>query len=105
MNAPQERIAKGWSYCGEVWTDADGRAVVVLPPFVRAHRAGFEYELAPVDTECWARVVAEIDDDRFTVATEVPHVKVAWRVTPLRRRTGAEHGAAPPQTGEEDPLR
>jgi hypothetical protein len=51
---------------------------------VRAHRAGFEYELTSIDSACSATVAEEIVDDRFTIATDEPHVKVAWRVTALR---------------------
>ena len=80
----QERAREPWSYSGEVWTDASGRAVVVLPSFVRAHRAGFEYELTPLDSRAHARVAENVSDDRFTIATDQPHVKVAWRVTALK---------------------
>ena len=73
-------VQESWSYSGEVWTDDQGRAVVSLPPFVRAHVAGFDYELAP-DT---ARIADPIADGKFAIASETPHVKVAWRVTPLR---------------------
>jgi hypothetical protein len=46
MDVPHEdRRRESWSYAGEVWTDGAGRAVVVLPPFVRVHRDGFDYEL------------------------------------------------------------
>jgi hypothetical protein len=83
-DAHQVRPSAGWSYSGEVWTGEDGRAVVALPPFVRTHRAGFEYELTPVDSACSATVAEEIVDDRFTIATDEPHVKVAWRVTALK---------------------
>jgi hypothetical protein len=67
-----------------VWTDSTGRAVVVLPSFVRTHRAGFDYQLTPIGTRCSATVAEQIVDDRFIVATDQPHVKVAWRVTALR---------------------
>jgi hypothetical protein len=77
---PEKRRA-GWSYSGEVWTDGDGRAVVALPQCVRAHRAGFVYELTPTDSTRSASVAKEIVDDRFSIATDEPHVKVAWRVT------------------------
>jgi hypothetical protein len=80
----QERTREPWSYSGEVWTDAHCRAVVVLPSFVRAHRAGFEYELTPLDSPAHARVAEKVSDDRFTIATDQPHVKVAWRVTALK---------------------
>jgi hypothetical protein len=82
------KTREGWSYTGEVWTDGSGRAVVVLPTFVRLHRDGFAYELSPVGMECEACVTEEIENDRFTVETSEPHVKVAWRVTPLREATG-----------------
>jgi hypothetical protein len=82
--APNERSREPWSYSGEVWTDAEGRAVVVLPAFVRAHRAGFEYQLTALESDAEARIAEQIADGRFSVATDRPHVKVAWRVTPLR---------------------
>ena len=83
---PQADSRASWSYSGTVWTDGDGRAVVVLPPFVQTHQAGFHYELEPVDSSCSATVAEEIVDGRFTIATDDPHVKVAWRVTPLREK-------------------
>ena len=80
---PHNRARAGWSYTGEVWTDGKGRAVIVLPPFVRAHQAGFEYELSPIESGSRAKVVQEVADGRFAIATEDPHVKVALRITAL----------------------
>jgi hypothetical protein len=85
-HTPDVKPRESWSYSGEVWTDGDGRAVVVLPPFVRTHRAGFDYELMPVGSSSSAVVTEEIADDRFTIATDEPHVKVAWRVTALKEK-------------------
>jgi hypothetical protein len=84
MSGDKDRRARAsWSYTGEAWTDEVGRAVVLLPPFVRAHHSGFEYELTPIKSACSAAVVEVIANDRFTIATDEPHVKVAWRVTAL----------------------
>ena len=82
---------ESWSYSGEAWTDGDGRAVVRLPSFVRTHRAGFAYELTPVASRCSAAVAEEIAGDRFTIATDEPHAKVAWRVTALRGEDPDSH--------------
>ena len=82
----QERTRETWSYSGEVWTDATGRALVVLPSFVRAHHAGFDYDLKPIDSPAHARVAEKVSDDRFAVATDQPHVKVAWRITALKEQ-------------------
>lgn len=83
-DSAEAKPRESWSYTGEVWTDGNGRATVVLPPFVRAHRDGFDYELMPVGSACRATVAEQIEDDRFTISTDQPHTKVAWRVTPLR---------------------
>lgn len=80
----ERRPREGWSYTGEVWTDGEGRAVVVLPTFVSAHRAGFDYELTPISSLCSAVIAEELVDGRFWIATDQPHVKVAWRLTALR---------------------
>jgi hypothetical protein len=92
-DSQQDQPRAGWSYSGEVWTDGTGRAVVVLPSFVRTHRAGFDYQLASVGSHCSATVAEEIVDDRFTVATDQPHVKVAWRVTALRDKKRTRDGS------------
>jgi hypothetical protein len=76
----------GWSYSGIAWTDRDGRAVVTLPLFARLHDAGFEYELATVDSQSSVELTDEIVDGHFAVATDEPHVKVRWRVTAYRSR-------------------
>jgi hypothetical protein len=84
MSSRADKPREAWSYTGNVWTDDDGRAVVVLPPFVRAHRHGFDYERVPLGSGCSAVVEEAIAENSFRIATDQPHVKVAWRVTALR---------------------
>jgi hypothetical protein len=101
---PKSKARESWTYTGEVWTDGDGRAIVVMPPFVRAHRDGFDYELTPIGTRCSAIVAEEIVDDRFAIATDRPHVKVTWRVTPLREASSQPDAAVQSAiTGEVSP--
>jgi hypothetical protein len=69
------------SYHGEVWTDARGFATVRLPAEAGALEPPLAYELRDLDPPSSARVTAELEDGRFTIATDEPHVKVAWRVT------------------------
>jgi hypothetical protein len=68
-------------YSGEVWTDARGLATVALPRPAGYLRGNLDYELRACDRAVTAKVVAELLDGRFTIATDEPHVKVAWRVT------------------------
>ena len=44
----------------------------LLPPI--------EYELRDLEPSSSARVTAQLEDGRFTIATDQPHVKVAWRI-------------------------
>lgn len=81
------------SYHGEVWSDARGYATIRLPAGVDLVETPVEYELRDLDPPSRARITAELRNGRFTIATEQPHVKVAWRITgqsqhrrPLRDR-------------------
>jgi hypothetical protein len=74
------------AYHGEVWTDGRGFATVRLPADAGPFEPPLEYELRDLDPPSTARVTAELEDGRFTIATEQPHVKVAWRVTSRHER-------------------
>jgi hypothetical protein len=71
------------SYHGEVWTDGRGYATVRLHARADPLEPPLEYELRDLDPPSSARVTAELRNGRFTIATDQPHVKVAWRI---RRR-------------------
>jgi hypothetical protein len=73
------------AYHGEVWTDARGFATVRLPADAEGLKPPLEYELRDLDPASSARVTAELAGGRFTIATDQPHVKVAWRVTAYPR--------------------
>jgi len=79
------------SFHGEVWTDARGQATVSLPRDAFPPSAELEYALHPIDGESGARVAAELLDGRFTVTTDQPHVKVAWRITGHRPPSRPRH--------------
>ena len=69
------------AYHGEVWTDGSGFATIRLPPGTRPLQPPLEYELRDLEPPSSARVTAELEDGRFTIATDQPHVKVAWRIS------------------------
>ena len=69
------------AYHGEVWTDGSGFATVRLPNEAGPLEPPLEYELRDLEPPSSARVTAELEDGRFTIATDQPHVKVAWRIS------------------------
>ena len=78
---PETQPSTDVSFHGEVWTDARGQATVSLPEDAYPPRAELAYELHAIDGESGVRVLSELRDGRFTIATDQPHVKVAWRIT------------------------
>jgi hypothetical protein len=68
---------------GVVWTDAASYAEVTLPHYAPAVAARFRYELTPMRPRVHAVVAAQLAGNRFTIHTDEPHIKVAWRLVPL----------------------
>ena len=50
-----------------------------------------EYELRDLEPSSSARITAELENGRFTLATDQPHVKVAWRISGHRPAGHAPH--------------
>jgi hypothetical protein len=80
------------TYSGEVWTDARGYATVALPRSVGRLHGGLDYELRPFVRGVTATLAAQLVDGRFTIETDEPHVKVAWRVTGRRPQPHGKEG-------------
>jgi hypothetical protein len=69
------------SFRGEVWTDARGQATVSLPRDAYPPQAELEYSLQAIDGDSGVRVVTGLRDGHFTIASDQPHVMVAWRIS------------------------
>ena len=78
---PETHPPKDVSFHGEVWTDARGQATVSLPRDAYPPRTQLEYVLQPIEGVSGVRVLAGLREGRFTIATDEPHVKVAWRIS------------------------
>ncbi len=86
-------------YSGNVTTDAGGAAIVTLPAYVEALNTDFRYQLTVVGRFAQAIVQTEVKDNRFTIATDKPNVKVSWQITGVRHDPYAEaHPLAVEQT-------
>jgi hypothetical protein len=73
-------------YDGNVTTDAKGEAVVTLPEWFEALNKDFRYQLTILGEQfAQARVSSEVKDNRFTIKTDKPNIKVSWQVTGIRK--------------------
>jgi hypothetical protein len=77
-------------YNGNVTTDADGFATVILPDWFEALNRDFRYQLTVIGQFAQAMVAEEIKDNQFRIQTDQPGVKVSWQVTGIRHDPFAE---------------
>jgi hypothetical protein len=71
-------------YNGNILTDRNGDASVVLPAYFDALNKEFRYQLTTIGQFAQAIVASEIKDNCFTIKTDKPNVKVSWQVTGIR---------------------
>jgi hypothetical protein len=88
-------------YNGNITTDAEGNATVVLPDYFEALNRDFRYQLTVIGKRAHATVANEIENNRFTINTDQPDVKVSWQVTGIRQDASAK--AFPSSVEEEKP--
>ena len=71
-------------YNGNVVTDKNGTATVVLPEYFEALNRDFRYQLTVIGQFAQAIVASEMSHNQFTIRTDKPKVKVSWQVTGIR---------------------
>jgi hypothetical protein len=72
-------------YNGNVVTDKQGMATVVLPEYFEALNRDFRYQLTVVGQFAQAIVAKKVDHNRFVIRTSKPNVEVSWQVTGIRQ--------------------
>ena len=73
-------------YNGNVTTDENGEAVVVLPDYFEALNRDFRYQLTALGAPGPNLYIAEtISGNRFRIAGGQPGLEVSWQVTGIRQ--------------------
>jgi hypothetical protein len=72
-------------YDGTTTTDSNGDATVTLPAYFEVLNRDFRYQLTVLGVFAQAIVASEVADNRFTIKTDKPGVKVSWQVTGIRQ--------------------
>jgi hypothetical protein len=88
-------------YNGNITTDIEGNATIVLPDYFEALNRDFRYQLTVIGKRAQATVASEIENNRFTINSDQPDVKVSWQVTGIRQDASAK--AFPGSVEEEKP--
>jgi hypothetical protein len=72
-------------YNGNIVTDREGLATVVLPDYFGALNRDFRYQLTVMGQFAQAIIEQEIAGNQFVIRTSKPNVKVSWQVTGIRQ--------------------
>ena len=92
-------------YRGNVTTDAQGYAVVQLPPYFEAINRDLTYHLTVIDSSddfIMAKVARKIQNNQFVIRTSKPFVEVSWEVKAIRNdRWVQEYGFQTEQEKED----
>jgi len=72
-------------YNGNVTTDSNGDATVTLPEYFEALNRDFRYQLTVIGQFAQAIVLSEVRNNRFSIKTDKPQIKVSWQVTGIRQ--------------------
>jgi hypothetical protein len=72
-------------YNGNITTNQDGEATVILPDYFDALNVDCRYQLTVIGQFAQAIVAREIKNNRFGIKTDRPPVKVSWQVSGIRQ--------------------
>src|SRR5439155_26670658 len=87
-----------------VTTDANGDATITMPDYFDSLTRDFRYQLTPIGQFAQAMVSSEIKENKFSIKTDKPNVKVSWQVTGIRQDAYANAHRTPVEenkTGDE----
>jgi hypothetical protein len=92
-------------YNGNIVTNADGEAVVELPSYFSVENIDYKYQLTVIGQFAQAIVMEEISDNKFSIKTDKPNVKVSWQVTGVRNDRWANANRVVPEKEKEASAR
>lgn len=77
-------------FSGNIVTDQNGIAIVVMPDYFEASNTDFKYQLTVIGQFAQAIIKEKISDNRFIIQTDKPSVEVSWQVTTVRNDAFAQ---------------
>ncbi|MBS0625974.1 MAG: hypothetical protein JSS32_07985, partial [Verrucomicrobia bacterium] len=87
-------------YNGNVFLDEAGEATVNLPSYFEALNRDFKYQLTPFAIAI-VYVRKKIENNQFSIGSNVPNIEVSWQVTGIRKDRFALANAVVPEVEKE----
>jgi hypothetical protein len=71
-------------YNGNATTDANGKAIIILPDYFEALNTSPRYQLTTIGSASQAYISKKIEKNQFEITTTLPNVEVSWEVKGIR---------------------
>ncbi len=88
-------------YNGNIVTDKNGEATVVLPAYFEALNKDFRYQLTIIGSFAQSMVSEKLNHNQFKIKTDKPNVEVSWQITGVRHDKFAEKHRVIPEMDKE----
>ena len=92
-------------YNGNVITDAEGSATVVLPSYFGVLNRDFRYQLTVLGQFAQAIIAEKINGNQFSIMTDRPSIEVSWQVTGIRQDAFANANRIPTEVSKPEDER
>ena len=88
-------------YSGNIKTDANGYATVILPNYFEAANKDFRYQLTSIGSFAQAIIKEKVNGNKFVIQTNTPNVEVSWQITAVRADKYANENRIMPEKEKE----
>ncbi len=78
-------------YNGNATTDANGKAIIVLPNYFEALNTSPRYQLTTIGSPSQAYISKKIEKNQFEITTTQPNIEVSWEVKGVRNDAWAKN--------------
>jgi len=92
-------------YNGNITTNSNGVAKVVLPDYFSALNKDYRYQLTAIGSFAKTMISKELSNNSFKIKSDLPNVRVSWQVTGIRKDPYANENRIIPEVEKESHLK
>jgi len=92
-------------YNGNIKTNSNGEATIVLPDYFSALNKDYRYQLTTIGSFAKTMISKELSNNSFKIKSDLPNVKVSWQITGIRKDPYANENRIIPEVEKESHLK
>jgi len=92
-------------YNGNITTNSEGIAEVILPSYFEALNIDFRYQLTVLGKFAQAIILNKVSQNKFVIKTSEPNTEVSWQVTGIRNDKYAKENRIIPEVSKGEDMK